>query len=114
MNTHAWHTLAHHHCYCHACRGLLIAEKDALVGEAEEKGLEYVRTAGEYGHMVKDVIKAMSFYVSAMFRVDPRLAIKVGISETAVCVVLACLHRCMSYSHVFQSCADARIMVALQ
>jgi hypothetical protein len=52
------------------CREQHIREKDAAVLEAEDKGLKYVRTAGEYGHMVVDVTAAISFYLCGILRTD--------------------------------------------
>jgi hypothetical protein len=92
-------------------RAQFIAEKDALVREAEKKGLEYVRTPGEYGHMVKDVKAAMSVYISAMFRENPELVLKVG-SEQHLCSLglIACTIAC----HTSMICTSAVLLLMLR
>ncbi len=47
------------------------------MAEAEKLGMEYIRTPGEYGHMLKDYLKGLSFYLCAMLRKDGKLASKV-------------------------------------
>ena len=76
------------------CRELFIREKDALVGLAQEAGLEYVRTAGEYGHMLKDVKSGMAMYLSGTLRTDNALASQVCVELNRSALSLHCTIQC--------------------
>jgi hypothetical protein len=65
-----------------------IKEKDIAVAQGEKLGMEYIRTPGEYGHMLKDYLKGLSFYLCALLRKDSALASQV--SKCLGCVGLAC------------------------
>ena len=66
------------------CREQYIKEKDIAVAEGEKLGMEYIRTPGEYGHMLKDYLKGLSFYLCALLRKDATLA-------SEVCAAFRCL-----------------------
>lgn len=67
-----------------SCRLTLIKEKDLAVKEAEEHGLKYLRTPGEYGFMTESFSDAMGVYVQAKLRSQPELTEKVCLSLGSV------------------------------
>jgi hypothetical protein len=60
------------------------------VAQGEKLGMEYVRTPGEYGHMLKDYLKGLSFYLCALLRKDDALASQVCANFLAVLFMPAC------------------------